>query len=173
MSRGKPKLSVGMPVYNGEPYIGIAINSILDQTFGDFELIISDNASTDHTEDICRDFASRDKRVIYSRSEENLGAAQNYNRLVDMASADYFRWSNSDDLFAPELHERCVSVLDTTPDAVLSYGRTRIIDENGNENGDYDDNLDLRDDLPSDRFKRFHDSVGLTNVIFGDRKSVV
>ena len=111
MSRDRPKISVGMPVYNGEPYLGISIESILAQTFGDFELIISDNASTDHTEEICRDFASKDDRIIYSRNEENIGAAGNYNRLVDMASADYFRWSNADDVFAPELHERCVAVL--------------------------------------------------------------
>jgi glycosyltransferase involved in cell wall biosynthesis len=156
-----------MPVYNGEPYICFAIESILNQTFGDFELIISDNASTDQTEEICRDFASRDERVVYSRNNENIGAAGNYSRLVDMASADYFRWSNADDVIAPELHERCVSVLDANPDAVLSYGKTKIIDENGNECEDYDDNLDLRDDRPSDRFKRFHDSVGLTNVIYG------
>ncbi len=167
MPRGKPKISVGMPVYNGEPYIGLAINSILDQTFEDFELIISDNASTDATEEICRDFAATDKRVVYNRNEENIGAAGNYNRLVDMAQADYFRWSNADDVVAPQLHERCVSVLDATPDAVLSYGKTRIIDADGNECEDYDDNLDLRDERPSDRFVKFHDSVGLTNVIYG------
>ncbi len=167
MPHRKPKLSVGMPVYNGEPYIRIAIESILDQTFGDFKLIISDNPSTDQTEGICRDFASRDKRIVYSRNEKNIGAAPNYNRLVDMASAPYFRWSNADDVFAPELHERCISVLDATPDAVLSYGKTRIIDEEGNEREDYADNLDLGDDRPSDRFIRFHDSVGLTNVIYG------
>jgi len=80
-----------MPVYNGEPYIEIAIKSILDQTFGDFELLISDNASTDQTEAICRDFAASDRRILYSRNEQNIGAAPNYNRLVDMASADYFR----------------------------------------------------------------------------------
>jgi glycosyltransferase involved in cell wall biosynthesis len=156
-----------MPVYNGEPYIRIAIESILNQTFGDFELFISDNASTDQTEEICRDFASRDERIVYSRNKENIGAARNYSRLVDMASADYFRWSNADDVFAPELHERCVSVLDATPDAVLAYGKTRIIDENGNDCGEYDDNLNLTDDRPSDRFEKFHESVGLTNVIYG------
>jgi glycosyltransferase involved in cell wall biosynthesis len=167
MPRGRPRISVGMPVYNGEPYIHVAIESILNQTFGDFELIISDNASTDQTEAICRDFASRDERVVYSRNQENIGAAANYNRLVDMASAPYFRWSNADDVFAPELHESCASVLDATPDAVLSYGKTRLIDENGNEREDYEDNLDLRDDRPSDRFIQFHSSVGLTNVIYG------
>jgi glycosyltransferase involved in cell wall biosynthesis len=156
-----------MPVYNGEPYIGLAIQSVLDQTFGDFELLISDNASTDGTEEICRDFAARDKRIVYSRNSENIGAAPNYNRLVDMASADYFRWSNADDLLAPVLHERCIAVLDLNPDAVLSYGKTKIIDADGNEGADYEDNLDLQDERPSDRFRKFHDQVGLTNVIYG------
>jgi len=163
----KPKISVGMPVYNGEAFIEIAIQSILDQTFGDFELIISDNASTDRTEEICRDFASRDQRIVYSRNEENIGAAGNYNRLVEMASADYFRWSNADDVIAPVLHERCVAVLDERPDAVLSYGRTKLIDESGNGYEDYHDNLDLQDDRVSDRFAKFHSQVGLTNVIYG------
>lgn len=167
MSSGKPKISIGMPVYNGEPYIGIAIDAILDQTFEDFELIISDNASTDATEQICRDFAARDKRIVYCRNPQNIGAAGNYNRLVDMARADYFRWSNADDMIAPQLLERCVSVLDATPDAVLSYGKTKIIDADGNECEDYDDNLDLQDERPSDRFAKFHDCVGLTNVIYG------
>ncbi len=167
MAGGKPRISVGMPVYNGEPYIEIAIKSILDQTFGDFELLISDNASTDQTEAICRDFAASDRRILYSRNEQNIGAAPNYNRLVDMASADYFRWSNADDLLAPTLHERCVVVLDANPDVVLSYGKTKLIDEDGNDLEDYDDNLDLQDERPSDRFKRFHESVGLTNIIYG------
>ena len=156
-----------MPVYNGEPYIGIAIESILSQTFGDFELIISDNASTDQTEAVCRDFAARDDRIVYTRNEENIGAARNYNRIVDMASAEYFRWSNADDVLAPTLHERCIAVLDSNPDVVLSYGKTKIIDANGNEIEDYEDRLDLRNDRPSDRFIKFHDSVGLTNVIYG------
>jgi glycosyltransferase involved in cell wall biosynthesis len=167
MTRVKPKISVGMPVYNGEPYIGIAIESILKQTFGDFELIISDNASTDQTEDICRDFAAKDPRIIYVRNEDNIGAARNYNRLVDMASAEYFRWSNADDLFSPVLHEHCYAALDSNPGAVLSYGKTKLIDEKGNELEDYDDRLDLRDERPSDRFVKFHETVGMTNAIYG------
>ena len=167
MTRTKPRISVGMPVYNGEPYIELAIESIMAQTFGDFELIISDNASTDRTGEICRDFAAGDDRIVYIRNEENVGAARNYNRLVDMATGEYFRWSNADDLFAPVLHERCIAVLDASPDVVLSYGKTKLIDENGVESDDYDDQLDLRSERASDRFIEFHDSVGLTNVIYG------
>lgn len=167
MSRNKPKLTVGMPVYNGEQFIQIAIESILDQTFADFELLISDNASTDRTEAICRDLATRDERIIYSRNDKNLGAAANYNRLVDLASADYFRWSNADDVIAPTLHERCFEVLEANPDAVLSYGKTKIIDGDGVEGEDYDDNLDLQQERPSDRFLRFREVVGLTNAIYG------
>jgi glycosyltransferase involved in cell wall biosynthesis len=167
MTSGKPRISVGMPVYNGEPYIGIAIQSLLDQTFEDFELLISDNASTDRTEEICRDLAARDSRIVYTRNRQNIGAAPNYNRLVDMASADYFRWSNADDVFAPTLHERCIAVLDANPDAVLSYGKTKIIDADGNEGADYEDNLDLQDERPSDRFRKFHEQVGWTNAIYG------
>jgi glycosyltransferase involved in cell wall biosynthesis len=156
-----------MPVYNGARYIGIAIESILTQSFADFELIISDNASTDETQEICLKMASMDDRIIYHRNRENIGAAGNYNRLVEVARAEFFRWSNADDAIAPSHHERCMSVLESTGDAVLCYGRTRFIDEKGVEGKDYEDNLDLQDERPSDRYIHFHESVGLTNVIYG------
>ena len=82
MKNNNPRISVGMPVYNGDAYLELAILAALDQTFTDFELIISDNASTDRTEEICRDFAARDSRILYLRNSENIGAAKNYNKLL-------------------------------------------------------------------------------------------
>lgn len=160
-------ISVGMPVYNGEDYIASSIQSILDQTYSDFELIISDNASSDGTEAICREFATKDSRIRYYRNAENLGAARNYNRLVDLARARYFRWSNADDLLHPTLHERCLEVLESNSAAVLSYGKTVIINEIGEETGNYEDNLNITDGMASDRFAKFFEQVGLTNAIYG------
>ena len=100
-----------MPVYNGEEYIALAIRAVLDQTFSDFELIISDNASEDRTEDICREFASLDSRIRYYRNSENIGTAGNNNRLLELARGEFFRWSNADDLFAPRFHELCLKAL--------------------------------------------------------------
>ena len=80
-----PVISVGMPVYNGEQYLESAIRAVLDQTCEDLELIISDNASTDRTAQICNDFAARDSRVRFSRNPDNIGAARNYNRVFELA----------------------------------------------------------------------------------------
>ncbi len=162
-----PLISVGMPVYNGEEYIALAINSILCQTFGNFELIISDNASDDRTEEICQEFAGSDSRVRYFRNSANIGAAGNYNRLLELARGEFFRWSNADDLFAPTLHQSCLDALSHNPDAVLSYGKTEIIDEFGSTTERYHDNLHLSQRSAYDRFRRFFEQVGLTNAIYG------
>ena len=97
-----PKVSIGMPVYNGEGYIQSAIESILQQDFTDFELIISDNGSNDKTQAICKQFAQIDSRVIYHRSDRNRGAAWNYNRLFDLSRGEYFKWQAHDDLCRPQ-----------------------------------------------------------------------
>ncbi|MDR4459439.1 MAG: glycosyltransferase family 2 protein [Nitrospirales bacterium] len=163
----EPVITVGMPVYNGERYIEEAIRSILGQTFEDFVLIISDNASTDRTEEICRDFTLEDKRIMYLRNQENMGASNNYNRLFRLARSKYFRWFNADDLCSPELHEKCVAVLEGNPDAVLCYGKTCLIDQDGNYSENYDDNLNLQQSTAYERLSRFFDVVGQTNVIYG------
>ena len=156
-----------MPVYNGEPYVESALRSVLAQTFGDFELVVCDNASTDRTAEIVRDLAAGDRRIRYVRNDRNLGAAGNYNRAFEMSEAPYFRWMNADDLIEPELHACCLEALEANPKAVLAYGRTRIIDGGGNVTEDYDDGLDLRDERPSVRLREFFERVGLTNVIYG------
>ena len=107
-----PRVSIGLPVYNGERYIAETLDSLLAQTFHDFELIISDNASQDRTEEICRSYASTDTRVRYVRNATNLGAPRNYRRAFELSSGEYFRWANCDDLFSPESLARCVEVLD-------------------------------------------------------------
>ena len=87
-----------MPVFNGERYLESAIRSNLNQSYGNLELIISDNASTDRTEAICRDLAASDARIKVHRNDRNIGAAANYNKLFQLASGEFFRWSNADDL---------------------------------------------------------------------------
>jgi glycosyltransferase involved in cell wall biosynthesis len=161
------RVTVGLPVYNGERYLGESIDAILSQTFQDLELIISDNASTDKTADICRDYAKRDKRVRYSRSPENLGAAWNFNRVFELAESEYFKWATADDFSAPEQIEKCVNVLDSEPAVVLCYPRTTIIDEDGNVVRPYADNLDLRFSSPRERLRHFIERVGLCNAHYG------
>ena len=126
-----PRVTVGIPVFNGESYLSQAIDSVLAQTFTDFELIISDNGSSDRTEEICRHYAAMDPRIRYYREEVNHGAAWNHNRLVELARGEYFKWQCYDDLCAPEMIARCVSELDRNPDIVLCYGQFVRIDKSG------------------------------------------
>jgi glycosyltransferase involved in cell wall biosynthesis len=127
----RPKVSIGMPVFNGERFIAETIDSIAAQTFPNFELIISDNASTDGTEKICRQYADEDARIRYVRNRENLGAAYNYNQTFHLSSGEYFKWACHDDLLRPEFLQRCVEVLDRDPSAVVAYTDWAPIDEAG------------------------------------------
>jgi hypothetical protein len=126
-----PRVSVGLPVYNGEAFIASAIESILDQSFENLELVISDNASTDGTESICRRFAAQDPRVQYVRSRQNYGYVSNWNTAFQLSRGAYFKWAAADDVCAPDFIGRCVEVLDRDPSAVLAFPRTRGIDEGG------------------------------------------
>ena len=166
----KPRVSIGMPVYNGDRFLKQALDSVLAQTFQDFELIISDNGSTDTTQEICREYAGRDQRIRYYRNEQNLGGAWNFNRVFELSTADYFRWACHDDMCAPELLERCVEVLDRKPSVVLCYPKTSVIDENGKHIEHYPDNLNLCSPKPHERYKRFHERYrhgASCNVLFG------
>ena len=127
-----PAVSVGLFVYNGERFIEDAVNSILNQTFTDFELIISDNASTDRTGEIAEAYAKRDDRIRYYRSEKNMGAGWNARRVYELATGKYFKWVAVDDLIEPDLLRRCVEVLESDPGCVVAYARTKQVDENGN-----------------------------------------
>lgn len=124
-------MCIGLPVFNGERFLSDAISSILAQTYTDFELIISDNDSTDRTEALCRDFAASDARIRYHRSHRNLGAAANFNRVYLLASGEYFKWAAHDDMLAPEYLERCVATLDAHPDAVLCQTLVHQVGERG------------------------------------------
>lgn len=168
-----PRVSIGLPVYNGERYLSQALESLLGQTFADFELILSDNASTDGTREIGESYAARDERVRYSRTEANLGAARNFNRAFQLSSAVYFKWAAADDLCEPAYLARCVEALDRHPEVVLCYPQTRIIDASGRFLKDYDDGFDLRALRPHERFRAFFQAPGLCNPVFGLMRSEV
>jgi glycosyltransferase involved in cell wall biosynthesis len=126
-----PFVSIGIPVYNGGKYLGETLDSLLAQTFRNFEIVVSDNASTDETPQICRSYQAKDRRIRYSRSERNIGAAPNFNRVFELSHAPLFHGGSCDDLYDPLFLERCVDALDRDPDAVLSHTRTRLIDDQG------------------------------------------
>jgi glycosyltransferase involved in cell wall biosynthesis len=152
MGRAKPRVSIGMPVYNGENYVREAIDSILRQTYDNFELVISDNASSDGTREVCESYAARDRRVRYCRTERNLGAANNFNRVFARSSGEYFKWAAHDDLLAPEYLAKCVAVLDRDPSVVLCYPRAIVIDEEGNRVEEYGVKLRTDSSKAQERF---------------------
>jgi glycosyltransferase involved in cell wall biosynthesis len=126
-----PTVTIGLPVFNGERYLASAIESILAQTFTDFELLLSDNASTDATPDICADFAARDDRVQFERNDANVGAAANFNRVFRRAHGRYFKWAAHDDLLEREYLARTVEALRANPDAVAAHSSVEFIDGDG------------------------------------------
>lgn len=151
MSR-RPKVSIGMPVFNGEQFVAEAIESILRQTFSDLELVITDNASTDSTREICERFARSDPRVRYHRFSKNIGAMLNYARVYALCTGTYFKWAAHDDVIEPQFLELCVKTLDENPDAVLAYPKSRFIDAQGRHLRDYPVKLQSDDARPSVRF---------------------
>ena len=172
-SERAPRVSIGLPVYNGARYLGEALESLLRQTYEDIEIIISDNASTDATEEIARSFAARDSRVRYDRLLKNIGAAANFMRVLHLARGEYFRWASADDLSAPEFVERCVVVLDREPDVVQAYPRAKLIDEHGAVIREYHDNLHTVADRASDRYIQVLERIGLCNAIYGVMRTSV
>jgi O-antigen/teichoic acid export membrane protein/glycosyltransferase involved in cell wall biosynthesis len=129
---GRPRVSIGLPVHNGERYLSKAIDALLAQSFTDFELIVSDNASTDSTEEICRRYQALDGRIRYFRQPVNIGAAANHNFVVEQARSEYFKWASHDDLYGRDLLLRCVEALDANPSVVLSHTWEAFIDAEGN-----------------------------------------
>jgi glycosyltransferase involved in cell wall biosynthesis len=130
-ARPRPRVALGMPVYNGENYLREALDDILAQTFRDFELVICDNASTDRTGEICREYAARDPRIRYVRNSSNIGGSPNFNRVFALSDGEYYAWVAHDDRRAPTYLERCVAVLDREPDVSVCFTGTRDIDERG------------------------------------------
>lgn len=136
-----PLVSIGIPVFNGENFLSLALESIVGQTYGNLQIVIGDNASTDATESICREFAGRDSRISYVRHSENLGASANHDYVFFQSDGPLFKLAAHDDVLHPQLIEKCVAALRTRPDYVLAFPRTRQIDADGTEQQAIDDNV--------------------------------
>ena len=126
-----PKVSIGLPVYNGERFLAEALDSLLAQTFTDFEVVISDNASSDATQSICEEYRRRDARVKYFRHDTNRGPGWNFNQAFELSHGEYFKWCAHDDVLAPTYLQRCVEVLDRDEGVVWVSPQATTIDGNG------------------------------------------
>jgi glycosyltransferase involved in cell wall biosynthesis len=162
-----PAVTVGVPVYNSERYLAETLRSILAQTFTDFEIVISDNASTDGTQLICNDFVRADPRVRYVRQQRNMGVTRNYNVLVALARGRFLKWSSSNDIIQPQFLAACVPILEARDDVVLVYTRTRYFDALSGSVLDHADNLDLQGDDAVERYKQCDERLVANNIING------
>jgi glycosyltransferase involved in cell wall biosynthesis len=138
MNATTPRVSIGLPVYNGSNFLAQSLDALLGQTFTDFELIISDNASTDETPEIIADYAARDHRIRSIRQPANIGGAPNQAFLATQARGEYFKYAAHDDLYSEVLLERCVEVLDRDPSVALCHGQMAFVDENNDLLHHYD-----------------------------------
>ena len=164
----RPMVSIGVPVYNGEKYLPNTLRRLLEQDFEDFELIISDNASSDTTSDICKSFAERDPRVRYVRNTTNIGLSANHNRTVELAQGRFFKWAAHDDDFPKSMLRRFVDAFDEAPPPVaVVYSRCEYIDEFGNPDGVDSDEVDRDDPWPHRRLAHLLRKIHMYNSVYG------
>ncbi|MDX0371241.1 glycosyltransferase [Sinorhizobium meliloti] len=162
------RVSLGLPVYNGENFIAEAILSLLDQDFEDFELIITDNASTDRTAQICQAFAASDRRIRYVPNGRNLGAGPNFNRAFELSCGTYFKWCAHDDLISRNFLKEAVRALDENASAVIAYPTLQGIDRNGSLTSYSEGALpDMKGWSPAARFRAFATELGCDAAVFG------
>lgn len=150
--RPTPLVSVALPVYNGQQFLATAIESVLGQTLGDIDLIISDNASTDATGEIAARYVRMDRRVRYLRHAHNLGVNRNWSFAAQQARGRYLKWLSASDYLAPELLAICADRLDADPTAVLCFSHTQQVDTQGRTLSVFNDDFEVKNADPVERF---------------------
>jgi glycosyltransferase involved in cell wall biosynthesis len=157
-----------MPVFNGADFLVQMLESILAQTYTEFELIISDNASTDATPDILRAYAARDARIRVIRQAKNIGVGNNYAYVAKQARGPFFTWVSAHDELAPTLLADCVKVLQDEPEVALCCGRTQLIDMANNKLDVYGDDFDALSADPLERYRIVRKQLNMcTSIMAG------
>jgi glycosyltransferase involved in cell wall biosynthesis len=154
-------------VYNSEKFLRQSLDSLLAQTCSDFFLVISDNASTDGTAQICQQYAALDSRIKYFRNESNIGNPRNFNRVAGLVKTRYLKWSTADDFWAPSFLERALEVMERDPTIALCYPQAVLVDADGRNPEDYNDVLHLVQEDPADRFLALLDRIKLAHQHLG------
>ena len=162
-----PLVTIGLPVYNSERYLRQSLASLLAQTYSNFVLVISDNASTDGTATICREFAAADSRIKYFRNETNIGNPRNFNRVFELATTRYLKWSTGDDFWEASFLEHALDVMERDSTVALCYPQAVLVDADGGHPTNYDDVLHLVQENPADRFLSLISSIKLAHQHLG------
>lgn len=163
-----PKVTIGMPVYNGERFLASAIESALNQSYENLEIVVADNASTDRTEEICREFARIDSRINYVRHPRNIGAAKNYNYVFHCAQGEFFCWLAHDDVLRRDFLKTCLLGFERYgDDAVLVYPNFVYVDAHLNVREVESAYVHATDPSPTTRFRQALDGLGLVTSVFG------
>lgn len=165
--RASPLVTIGMPAFNSAATIRSSLESLLAQTFSDFELIVSDNASTDSTRDIVEELARLDPRIRYVRQAENIGANGNYSYVAQVARGAYFKWAASSDLCAPDFIEKCLAALENNGDAVLAAPRTSMFSGDISAAVLFEQDIEILDASPAARIGRLHTTLTYNNALNG------
>ena len=167
MEQRAPLVTIGMPTYNGARYLAQSLDSLLGQDYPNWELLISDNCSTDETERIARSYAARYTRIRYERSPENRGAAANFNRVLELATGPFFVFAADHDLWAPTFLSRCVALLEANPESVLAYPQTTLTDTDGRPLEVMNDRIELTDRSAIGRYKHLIWNLHACNMVYG------
>lgn len=163
----QPHVTIGVPVYNGERYLAGALDALLAQDYDRFVVVISDNASTDASPEIGREYARRDERISFVANSTNIGGAANFSKLARAATTPLFKWAAVDDLVAPSFLSRCVQTLEENPDAVVAYPQTVMIDEEGRTLRASKHRLNITDPDPAARIRQLTLSYVISNAAHG------
>jgi glycosyltransferase involved in cell wall biosynthesis len=167
MSTERPLVSLGIPVHNGEDSIRAALDALLIQTYDNLELIVSDNASTDRTAEICQEYASKDRRIKYYRNDLNVGVYANYRRVVSLAIGEYFMWAAIDDLKPPDAIERCVNALSNNQRAVMAHGIVLVRTSGSDELFEFPNAIQALDTNAAARIRLFTRGIEHNAMLYG------
>ena len=162
-----PVVTICVPVFNGERFLEQCLDSLLSQTYRDFVLLISDNASTDSTSQICQRYVQLDSRVKYHRNSTNIGLYGNFNFLLRSVRTRYVKLASADDFWAPTMLDDALAVMERDPSLALCYPKAILVDQDGKEIRRYEDSLHMMDDDPVVRFKSALTEVRLVNQLMG------
>ena len=167
MDQGSPLVTIGMPAYNGGRFLARALDSLLAQDYPNWELVISDDCSTDETQSIARDYAGRSDRIRYVRHDANLGEMANFNFALGQARGPYFMWAADHDLWDSTFISRCVAGLEADAKTVLAYPQSMLVDEDDRVLEEMDDQIDVGQPTALARYKHLIWRLSICNMVYG------